>query len=473
MVKRNCFFCNKISQVVVESDVAQGQIRWVCPLCDSLNVVDQQGEIVDYIPDYNEQQPVYSSAVIRGSRSSSPPVASSASGFCATCQANHQTVATQISNYLPAGDERSVEYKHKLEHLNNYRSQLEEMYPPVCDNCLPMVMGTIERNNYHAKTRTLGSWLKNQNHNLNHKNSNYSGINIINSGNRGISSRISSRSPTIGLRAGLNTTATSIGNASTISDPHCQSRMMTLSSRERGIKYRTAKWCQLICRIIELTFLGWLIYGAVVPDLQLAYLETVAPAPPILFPSFTYTVVLNIVKSYIKEYFVPNFVHMVLKYGLIVYSAITFAVPITWRFLRRRLVYPIGAIGNPKTRLVLKLILMAYWYFGVVCLLPRLYRHNGLTTKGLSALNILLALVSLGWLVVIRVVVYVNHRPLISLKETKNPLVFYPLRTTKIGETERDNENSQINDSVREQKDDRMQVAIEQVLEPGIYEMKL
>ena len=78
--------------------------------------------------------------------------------FCSTCIANQRFYTSALANYLP--EKSSPDYKTYISALDSYKANLEERFPLVCSACLPGVRQRIKRNNYVAKSTTLGQWLE-------------------------------------------------------------------------------------------------------------------------------------------------------------------------------------------------------------------------------------------------------------------------------------------------------------------------
>ncbi|KAK1228641.1 hypothetical protein PQX77_008235 [Marasmius sp. AFHP31] len=80
------------------------------------------------------------------------------SAFCRNCQTNQMLILNLLSNYLPAQTDPS--YQHRLDELPAYKESLHSRYPPVCEDCLPIVEEEIQKKNTMARSQALGGWLK-------------------------------------------------------------------------------------------------------------------------------------------------------------------------------------------------------------------------------------------------------------------------------------------------------------------------
>lgn len=71
------------------------------------------------------------------------------SPFCDTCQRNQLLVNRALANYIP--DEDDPEYEKYAAAADEYRTELEERYPQVCENCFGRVQQQILEAGYAAK----------------------------------------------------------------------------------------------------------------------------------------------------------------------------------------------------------------------------------------------------------------------------------------------------------------------------------
>lgn len=54
---------------------------------------------------------------------------------------------------------KGPEYESRLEMLPAYRASLDARYPPICENCMPLVEDEIRRKEHMARVQALGGWL--------------------------------------------------------------------------------------------------------------------------------------------------------------------------------------------------------------------------------------------------------------------------------------------------------------------------
>ncbi|KAF2872648.1 Ima1 N-terminal domain-containing protein [Massariosphaeria phaeospora] len=75
------------------------------------------------------------------------------SPFCDTCQRNQILVNKTLAEYIP--DEDDPEYDKYVDSADDYRAELEERYPSVCDECIGRVRDQIRAAGYATKTDHL------------------------------------------------------------------------------------------------------------------------------------------------------------------------------------------------------------------------------------------------------------------------------------------------------------------------------
>ncbi|KAF1849889.1 uncharacterized protein K460DRAFT_326198 [Cucurbitaria berberidis CBS 394.84] len=144
-----CHYCNVQSRDAV-SHIPK---TYSCPHCDAVNHFDERGNITDPPVDQIATAPSTSFQYLR-SRSPSPVM--SAPGdelFCDTCQRNQTLLTNLLAAYLP--DEEDPEYEKFEAAYDDYKTEVEERYPQVCQNCLPRVQDQIRNAGYAAKADHL------------------------------------------------------------------------------------------------------------------------------------------------------------------------------------------------------------------------------------------------------------------------------------------------------------------------------
>ncbi|ESK98037.1 hypothetical protein Moror_473 [Moniliophthora roreri MCA 2997] len=148
-----CYFCH--SHVNSPRDVR----NFRCNACGCWNRYDKNGEICSDEPAMHDESLNSRSFSKRASPSkNSLPTMFGQGPFCHTCQTNQMLIVNLLSNYLPAPTDPS--YERRLEDLPAYRESLHVRYPPVCENCLPVVEDVIQRKNNMARSQALAGWLK-------------------------------------------------------------------------------------------------------------------------------------------------------------------------------------------------------------------------------------------------------------------------------------------------------------------------
>lgn len=75
------------------------------------------------------------------------------SPFCERCEKNQLIVNRSLAEYLP--DEDDPQYAKYEKALPQYQAQLEERYPPVCENCIERVQAGIRQAGYATKAEEL------------------------------------------------------------------------------------------------------------------------------------------------------------------------------------------------------------------------------------------------------------------------------------------------------------------------------
>ncbi|KAJ4357781.1 uncharacterized protein N0V89_002357 [Didymosphaeria variabile] len=75
------------------------------------------------------------------------------SPFCERCEKNQLIVNRSLAEYLP--EEEDPHYSKYEKALPQYQAQLEERYPPVCENCIERVQVRIRQAGYATKAEEL------------------------------------------------------------------------------------------------------------------------------------------------------------------------------------------------------------------------------------------------------------------------------------------------------------------------------
>ncbi|KAF3198919.1 hypothetical protein TWF192_001477 [Orbilia oligospora] len=152
-VKITCFYCNQPSYIPRTGNASPREFD--CPRCYSTNKFDENGQILDYHPDV--EQPFVKFA--RDNASPKSKAHRHVSVLCRSCENNHSIIVEQLANYLP--EETDPNYEYLAEHIDDFRRQLEEKYPPVCDNCAPKVNSVIKSIRYDVISKGMARVLVN------------------------------------------------------------------------------------------------------------------------------------------------------------------------------------------------------------------------------------------------------------------------------------------------------------------------
>ncbi|RPB17391.1 hypothetical protein P167DRAFT_541438 [Morchella conica CCBAS932] len=184
-----CFYCQ---QLVFVDSLPEGGVysypsgrtrQFTCPECCADNHLDENGEILDYVPDSPPKPaPIYArrrtspranihsfSSTTRSSTPDSPaatsPTTATATAttdekpFCRTCVNNQRVVTDAIAAYpLPPEDHPDYDEVVSVQ-FPKYRATLEERWPQVCARCAPRVNERIRTSNYQVKVASLGQML--------------------------------------------------------------------------------------------------------------------------------------------------------------------------------------------------------------------------------------------------------------------------------------------------------------------------
>ncbi|KAK9240425.1 Ima1 N-terminal domain-containing protein, partial [Lipomyces kononenkoae] len=153
VTRRLCFYCNEKSFVDLTYRSSTNSYEWTCPLCEAINFIDETGEIMDFAPE--AFSPSESDQTILSSTNHETE-----SPFCKNCQVNHRIVMEALASYLPP--ESGPQYQEYEQSLPRYKEELERRFPPYCDKCRSKVISKLSENNYNARARILGTFLKNK-----------------------------------------------------------------------------------------------------------------------------------------------------------------------------------------------------------------------------------------------------------------------------------------------------------------------
>ena len=111
----------------------------------------QNGDITDPPPSDTTSEVRYAQSI---PRPASPQFTSAEKTiFCSTCLKNQHLLTESLATYLPSP--HVPNYSVYEDAFPEYRKNLEERYPPVCENCESRVRERLRLTNYAAKTDHL------------------------------------------------------------------------------------------------------------------------------------------------------------------------------------------------------------------------------------------------------------------------------------------------------------------------------
>ncbi|KAL4868810.1 hypothetical protein BDV12DRAFT_169087 [Aspergillus spectabilis] len=144
----SCFYCGRRS-----AHPNKGPLRkWRCNHCEAVNYLDENGEITD--PPAAETNPDALTPGPSNTVLESVDLSLTGSGlFCAQCLRNQHLFTTALASYFPPSDD--PQYSAYEREYPNFRKNLEERYPQVCDKCEPRVKARIRQAGYEAKSDHL------------------------------------------------------------------------------------------------------------------------------------------------------------------------------------------------------------------------------------------------------------------------------------------------------------------------------
>ncbi|KAF2635930.1 hypothetical protein P280DRAFT_410697 [Massarina eburnea CBS 473.64] len=158
LLRRNlrCHYCNATTR----NEHGGIPKKWLCRNCDAVNYLDERGNITD--PPFEETSTAAPPLKYVRSRSPTPPMApasystafsASEALFCDTCQRNQLLLNKTLAEYIP--EEADPQYAKYVETADEYRAELEERYPQVCESCIDRVQERIRAAGYAAKADHL------------------------------------------------------------------------------------------------------------------------------------------------------------------------------------------------------------------------------------------------------------------------------------------------------------------------------
>ncbi|KAE9377775.1 hypothetical protein N431DRAFT_398819 [Stipitochalara longipes BDJ] len=145
-----CFYCNKRSDIKYDGFLTQ----WECAKCDSVNFLDENGEITDPPVATETAAPIDLKYTIPrpdspSSQGSDPTL------FCTTCLKNQHLYTASLAQYHIEIDPDPSQYKELERKYFAYRKSLEKRYPQVCEDCEPRVLERMREAGRTAKADHL------------------------------------------------------------------------------------------------------------------------------------------------------------------------------------------------------------------------------------------------------------------------------------------------------------------------------
>ncbi|KAH8553865.1 Ima1 N-terminal domain-containing protein [Umbelopsis sp. PMI_123] len=135
----NCWYCNH--NVFLPANGLENIERWKCPVCDSLNVRNKTGELIDSIPE------MYDPTLNQQSRVSRRMSAKNSTDvLCSNCDLAQQRILAYVTSFDPEDND-----KNYLQHANAFKRKLEERYP-LCSMCQHKVDNIISERDKVAKS---------------------------------------------------------------------------------------------------------------------------------------------------------------------------------------------------------------------------------------------------------------------------------------------------------------------------------
>ncbi|KAI8582080.1 hypothetical protein K450DRAFT_228903 [Umbelopsis ramanniana AG] len=135
----NCWYCNH--NVFLPVNGLENVERWKCPVCDSLNVRNKAGELIDSIPEMKDPTLNQQSRVSRR-----PSAKTSTDVLCSNCDLAQQRILAYVTSYDPEDNDKDY-----LQHANVFKRKLEERYP-LCSTCQQKVDNIIGERDKVAKS---------------------------------------------------------------------------------------------------------------------------------------------------------------------------------------------------------------------------------------------------------------------------------------------------------------------------------
>ncbi|KAF4624628.1 hypothetical protein G7Y89_g13539 [Cudoniella acicularis] len=136
-----CFYCNKKSGLQYDGLITQ----WECTSCGSMNFLDADGEITDPPVASNYKEHLERPYAINRAGPDPDFQRNDATLFCSTCLKNQHLYMSSLSQYYVETDPSHPEYRKMEKEYFKYKDYLEKLYPQVCEDCQPRVLGRMRQ----------------------------------------------------------------------------------------------------------------------------------------------------------------------------------------------------------------------------------------------------------------------------------------------------------------------------------------
>ncbi|KAJ5647639.1 hypothetical protein N7490_004011 [Penicillium lividum] len=141
----SCFYCGARSTKPIDDSS-----KFHCDHCDADNFLDQNGEITD--PPTEITNAIGQDVGTSNERFESTDFPESEL-FCSQCLRNQHLFTSSLAAFFPEDDEKmDPRFDSNYE---NYRRELDTLYPQVCETCEPRVKQQIRATGYEAKADFL------------------------------------------------------------------------------------------------------------------------------------------------------------------------------------------------------------------------------------------------------------------------------------------------------------------------------
>ncbi|RDL37787.1 uncharacterized protein BP5553_05220 [Venustampulla echinocandica] len=146
-----CFYCNKKSGIKYDGLIT----KWECGYCDSMNFLDENGEITDPPVATDYAAPAKRQYAIPGPDSPPASQESDVTLFCQTCLKNQHLYTSSLAQYYVETDPAHPQYREMERKYFKYKEDLERRYPQVCEDCEPRVLERMRQAGKIAKSDYL------------------------------------------------------------------------------------------------------------------------------------------------------------------------------------------------------------------------------------------------------------------------------------------------------------------------------